>query len=115
MLAAWTLIDKRIELEADQIHPSWEVNLQRTELPNSDPVFEPHWKPKVQQAGWTRVDPAAAQTKGCTNFGHRVGEKLWKVESLAVPSGRDEADYVHISGGPFNEAEQQKAAAPNNQ
>jgi hypothetical protein len=46
--------------------------------------FEAGWQPKVQQAGWTRIQPMAAQTKGSTNVGHLLGEEFGQMGGLPV-------------------------------
>jgi hypothetical protein len=76
VLAAWALVDGRVEFEADEILAGGEVDLERPIATDRDPLFETGGETEVDESGRTDVQPARSEAERLADVDDGLGEEL---------------------------------------
>ena len=110
VLASRTLIDGRVNLEADEVCASGEMYCQAAKPSDGDPFLEAVGETEVHQRRGPRVQPVRGEAQGKSDVSDRADQGVGEGISLPVDPALSEADDVNVCSGTCNDTEQEQAA-----
>jgi hypothetical protein len=99
VLAARTLVDCRVELEADQVLPCRQMDLEGAVPTDDHSVLKAFRKPKVDEPRRPGVQPSRTEGKGQADLFDGGRKERGEGLRLGVPGRPGEAHDIEVGGG----------------